>query len=73
MNFSNEGVEDRLQYSDRVKLEAEAKRAVHESRCDNSPRKYNTADIKDGQRVVRRWCGKRNKSSVLMQVTRVGF
>ena len=31
------------------------------------------SDLKEGQRVVRRWCGERTKKAVLMQVTKMGF
>lgn len=73
MNYSNEGLTDRLEYSDRVKSEANNKLATYKDERNTNSRSLTTADIKEGQRVIRRWCGNKTKSAVLMETIRVGF
>jgi len=73
MSHSNEGLTDRLEYSDRVKLEANNKQANYINNRNSNTRSLTAADIKDGQRVIRRWCGKKNNNAILMQTIKAGF
>lgn len=73
IDFSSEGLTDKLEYSDRVKIEAKNKLAAYDAKRQTSSRSLIIADIKDGQRVVRRWCGNKNDDSILMQTIKIGF
>lgn len=73
MDYSSEGLTDKLQYSDRVKTEAKEKKLIRDKECSESPRKYKISDIKNGQRVVRRWRGNKTNSAVLLETIKIGF
>lgn len=73
MDYSSEGLTDKLQYSDRVKIAADKRKSIRDKECSENPRKYKISDIKNGQLVIRRWCGNKNDKSILMQTIKIGF
>ena len=73
MIYSSADLTDEFNYSEQVQHDAN-ERAQHRAiDCLKDPRKYTVSDIKDGQRVTRRWCGLRTRSAVLLQVNKRGF
>jgi len=73
MNYSSEGITGELEYSQRIAARNEQLQEIRAKECEKNPRKYKLADIKEGQKVVRRWCGKKSHNSVLMETIKVGF
>lgn len=73
MIYTSEGLTEDLAYSAQAQHDANERAQQRAIDCQKNPRKYTISDLKEGQRVIRRWCGERTKKAVLMQVTKMGF